>query len=291
MKHVLVLFFAALSLAVAGGGCTSQQPGPQRITVLTYNIHHGEGMDRKLDLERIARVIRAAEPDFVALQELDTGVQRTNGIDEAEELARLTKMRGVFGPAMDFQGGKYGDAILCRFPILSSQTLALPWKPGNKREPRVAVEVVTKLGGEEVVFISTHLDHTHEPSDRLEQANQINAAYRGDDRPAILAGDFNCEPGSPPMRELSRVWTLASNADPSPTCPADEPKEKIDHVLVKPAGGRWLVSEAKVINEPVASDHRPVLVKLQLMPAGWVPRGGIVPDQRGGETRASTRPD
>jgi len=272
-----MLLLTALGLAA---GCTSAQPGPQRITVMTYNIHHGEGMDRKLDLERIAKVIRAAEPDFVALQELDMGVQRTNGINEAEELARRTKMRGVFGPAMDFQGGKYGDAVLSRFPITSSQTLALPYRPGGKHEPRVAVEVVTKIGGEEVVFISTHLDHTAEPSDRLEQANQLNAAYRGDDRPTILAGDFNCEVGSPPMRELSRVWTVASNADDSPTCPADVPRTKIDHVLIKPQNAPWLINDAKVIDERVASDHRPVVVRLQLMPAGWIPGGGIVPEKK-----------
>jgi endonuclease/exonuclease/phosphatase family metal-dependent hydrolase len=269
MKRLLVLLLTAIGLAT---GCTSTQPGPQRIVVMTYNIHHGEGGDHKLDLERLARVIRAAEPDFVALQELDMGVQRTSGINEPEELARLTKMHGIFGPAMDFQGGKYGDAILSRFPITSSQTLALPYRPGGKHEPRVAVEVVTKIAGEEVVFISTHLDHTGEPSDRLEQANQINAAYRGDDRATILAGDFNCEVSSPPMRELMRVWTLTSNADPSPTCPADVPREKIDHVLVKPEG-RWRVVDAKVIDERVASDHRPVVVKLELIPPGWVPHG------------------
>jgi endonuclease/exonuclease/phosphatase family metal-dependent hydrolase len=278
MKRVLVLLLAA-AIALATG-CTSTQPGPQRITVLTYNIHHGEGMDKKLDLARIAKVIRAVEPDFVALQELDTGVQRTGGINEPEHLARLTKMHGVFGPAMDFQGGKYGDAVLSRGPIVSSQTLALPYRPGNKREPRVAVEAVAKVGGEEVVFISTHLDHTAEPSDRLEQANQLNAAYRGDDRATILAGDFNCEPGSPPMRELSRVWTVASNADPSLTCPADVPTEKIDHVLLKPAEGRWRVVDAKVIDERVASDHRPVVVKLELIPPGWIPRGGLVAEKK-----------
>src|SRR5947207_3230540 len=186
-------------------GCTAPPPGPQAITVMTYNIHHGVGGDKKLDLQRIANVIRAAEPDFVALQELDLGTRRTNGVFEAEELARLTKMHFAFGAAMDYDGGKYGDAVLSRLPIQSTQTLQLPWRPGAPREPRVAVEVVCKIRGEEVVFISTHLDHTHEPSDRLEQANQSNAAYRGDDRPIILAGDFNCEAGSPPMHELSRV--------------------------------------------------------------------------------------
>jgi endonuclease/exonuclease/phosphatase family metal-dependent hydrolase len=265
-----IALLSLLAFVIGCIGCAAQSPpaalrGPQTIIVMTYNIHHGAGMDQKLDLERIARVIRGQQPDFVALQELDMGVQRTNGVFQAEELARLTKMHGAFGPAMDYQGGKYGDAVLSRFPIVSNQTLALPWRPGGQREPRVAVEAVAKVGGEEVVFISTHFDHTKEPSDRLEQANQVNSAYRGDDRPIVLAGDFNCEPASPPMHELAGVWTLASNADESPTSPADTPRTKIDHVLVKPTD-RWRVMSAKVIDEPVASDHRPVVVKLELVP-------------------------
>jgi endonuclease/exonuclease/phosphatase family metal-dependent hydrolase len=80
--------------------------------------------------------------------------------------------------------------------------------------------------------------------------------------PAILAGDFNCEPGSPPMRELDSVWELASDPDQL-TCPADQPRLRIDHVLVKPRNA-WRVIESKVVNEPVASDHRPVVVRLRL---------------------------
>src|SRR5438105_15472129 len=106
---VASLLLCALALV----GCAAS-PGQQRITVMTYNIHHGEGMDRKLDLARIAAVIRACEPDFVALQELDLGTHRTNGVFQAQELARMTKMHFAFGPAMDFDGGKYGDAVLCR---------------------------------------------------------------------------------------------------------------------------------------------------------------------------------
>jgi len=264
-------------------GCATAEPhGAERITVLTYNIHHGAGADGRIDLERIARVVRDSKADLVALQEVDESTNRSGGVSQVSELARLTGLRPIFGAAMPYDGGEYGDAVLSRFAILSAQTLRLPWHEGDRREPRVALEVVcrTRGGGrQEIVFVSTHLDHTREPSDRLEQANQLNAAYRGDDRPVILAGDFNCEPATPPMRELSRVWLAASNADDSPTSPADAPVRKIDHVLVKPLT-RWLVNSAKVIDERVASDHRPVVVTLELIPAGWVPRGGLVADKR-----------
>ena len=55
-------------------------PAPDRkpvtLGVMTFNIHHAEGTDKRLDLDRIARVIRAAEPDLVALQEVDRDTTR-----------------------------------------------------------------------------------------------------------------------------------------------------------------------------------------------------------------------
>src|SRR5690606_2840765 len=91
-------FWAGLTAGLLFVGCASApRVEEQKITVLTYNIHHGEGMDGKLDLERIANVIRSVNPDLVALQEVDRKTQRSAGVDQAEELARLTGMRHVFG--------------------------------------------------------------------------------------------------------------------------------------------------------------------------------------------------
>src|SRR6266550_6659404 len=100
------------------------------LRVMTYNIHVGVGMDKKLDLKRIADVINDQHPDLVGLQEVDRGVKRTQGIDEIAELARLTRMQFVFAHNLDYQGGQYGVAILSRFPILTTDHR----KYENKRE-------------------------------------------------------------------------------------------------------------------------------------------------------------
>src|SRR5438034_4827714 len=89
------------------------------IRVMTYNIHVGVGMDKKLDLARIAGVINAQHPDLVGLQEVDRGVERTQRIDEIAELAKLTHMDYAFAFNLRYQGGQYGVAILSRFPISS----------------------------------------------------------------------------------------------------------------------------------------------------------------------------
>src|ERR1044071_9724032 len=62
------------------------------LRIMTYNIHVGVGMDKKLDLQRIADVINKEKPDLVGLQEVDRGVKRTEGKDEIAELAAMKKM-------------------------------------------------------------------------------------------------------------------------------------------------------------------------------------------------------
>lgn len=260
------MLFIGSSLGCAG----SRNRSPAQLTVLTYNIHHAEGTDKQLDLARIAGVIRASGADFVAMQEVDKGTKRSGGVDQVAELARLTGMHPAYGRAMDYDGGQYGNAVLSRWPITSVRVRALPWTDGDRREPRCAVSATARPPGtgDAIEFISTHLDHTRDSVDRLAQVQAINASWaagaRAASRPVILAGDFNSQPGSAPMNALSDAWRLVSGADPAaPTCCGEKPTVKIDHVFVNPPG-RWRVVEQRVLDEPVASDHRPVLVKLEL---------------------------
>src|SRR6267143_4106500 len=85
--------------------------------VMTYNIHHGEGLDGKVDLLRIADLIKHESADIVALQEVDKGVERTPRRDFPDELAALTGMTCVFSNNYSYQGGEYGNAVLTRFPV------------------------------------------------------------------------------------------------------------------------------------------------------------------------------
>jgi endonuclease/exonuclease/phosphatase family metal-dependent hydrolase len=104
------------------------------LRVLTWNIHHGEGVDGKLDLARIGAVIRNARPDVVALQEVDVRTERLKGRDTVRELERLTGMRGVFGASMAFQGGGYGNAVLVNGSVLGSRVFPIGASEGM--EPR-----------------------------------------------------------------------------------------------------------------------------------------------------------
>ena len=91
-----------------------------RLRILCYNIHHAEGVDRQLDVERIARVIRSVKPDLVALQEVDQNVKRTQVVDQPARLAKLTEMRVVFGANIELQGW----TLRKRYPLAVSNHAA-----------------------------------------------------------------------------------------------------------------------------------------------------------------------
>src|SRR5688572_7489364 len=71
MTKILKTFVAGFLVALSFGCSTVSRAEPEKMTVLSYNIHHGAGTDGKLDLERIGRIIRDQQPDLVALQEVD----------------------------------------------------------------------------------------------------------------------------------------------------------------------------------------------------------------------------
>jgi endonuclease/exonuclease/phosphatase family metal-dependent hydrolase len=257
----LLLFLLSLT------GCaplTEASREPERLRVLTYNIHHGEGTDRRLDLARVASVIKSAEPDVVALQEVDVKTRRSRGVDQAAELGRLTGMHVRFGKAIDFQGGAYGVAVLSRMPTMHLATEPLPAGPDGEQRC-VLILLVRTRGHGDVLFANTHLDSSGPSSGRLAQVERLYTVAGSGPGPRILAGDLNAEPGSEPLQQLDEGWADTAPADAPPTYPSGEPRKRIDYVLrYRLYTDRWRVIETRVIDEKVASDHRPVLVVLEL---------------------------
>src|SRR5690606_16250040 len=134
----LLATLAATTASLAGCGASPDASAPDAadsIRVVSYNIRHGRGMDDSLDLSRSAAVLASLRPDIVGLQEVDDRVERSGNVDEAAELGEQLGMEHVFGAFMPYQGGRYGMAILSRFPIVSVNPLRLP--EGN--EPRIAL--------------------------------------------------------------------------------------------------------------------------------------------------------
>ncbi|MFG0261651.1 MAG: endonuclease/exonuclease/phosphatase family protein [Novipirellula sp. JB048] len=257
---ILLLSIVAL-LPVAA----SQAEEPVRLRVLSYNIHHAEGVDRKLDLERIAKVILSVNPEVVALQEVDKNVKRTGSIDQPAELAQLTEMKVIFGANIELQGGRYGNAVLTRFPISRHKNHLLPNVDSGEQRGVIEAEIEIPQTDQTVLLLATHLDYRADERERIASAKVINAMIaRHPEQPALLAGDLNATPESETLQLFETMWTRA-NAKPIATVPVNKPTKQIDFILYRPAN-RWKVVEVKVLDEAVASDHRAIFAVLELQP-------------------------
>src|SRR5262245_6532465 len=153
----LLLLLVLAGLTIPSGHSPHAAPVKKTLRVMTYNIHVGVGMDKKLDLQRITDVINRERPDLVGLQEVDRGVKRTEGKDEITELARLTRMDYAFGHNLDYQGGQYGVAILSRALIQKIDHQKYQNRVEAERRGMLRVEV--EIEGRTINFVTTHLDY------------------------------------------------------------------------------------------------------------------------------------
>jgi endonuclease/exonuclease/phosphatase family metal-dependent hydrolase len=256
-------FVLVFLLSVACAAPVLAQVQGQVIRVLSYNIHHGVNNNGVLDIQGIATVILATNPDLVALQEVDSATTRVKKADQLKELAAATGMYVYFGKALNLEGGGYGNGILSRYPISNGYNIALP-SAGAGAEPRVAAVVTVQLPGDSAAlhFASAHLDHLEDPADRLAQCSTIVKHFAQHNMPVILAGDMNALPASKEIATLKSSFTDATEKL-GPTWPSDKPTQKLDYILLHNKA-QWHVMSAQVIEETVASDHRPVICELML---------------------------
>ena len=231
-------------------GITLAVHGQDTLKVMTYNVRHCAGMDLVLDYDRTASVVAQQQPDVVALQELDSMTGRSEHRYQLGELANRTKYHPVFGAAIDYDGGKYGVGILTRETPLSTKRIPLP---GD--EPRVLLVVELQ----DYVIACTHLDLEKEP--RLASVPLIIEEAQRWQKPFLIAGDWNDTPDSELLQEMAKYFTILSGSEAS--YPADEPTECLDYIAIF-KGHAAEVIESTMIDEPDASDHRPVEARMKL---------------------------
>ncbi|NBB52568.1 EEP domain-containing protein [Rhizobium sp. CRIBSB] len=239
--------------------------------LMTYNVHRCVGVDRRLDVGRIADVIAEYEPDIVCLQELDVGRARTGGVDQAEAIARRLSMAFHFHPAMRVEAEQYGDAILTPHPERLVKTGALPviqGVPGN--EPRGALWAAIDLPGGTVNVITTHLGLIpHEQRLQAEALVGPDWLGRADcTGPTLLAGDFNATSVTRPYQILTHRLDDAQRRlglKPSiKTFPSGFAAIRIDHCFVSPEVRISAVTAPRSPLARAASDHLPLVIDFRL---------------------------
>lgn len=230
----------------------------QQLKIMSYNIHHGQDVDNKDQLEEMARFVKEMKPDIVALQEVDSVCRRSGGVDQAKFLGEETGMYAVFLRHFSFEGGAYGQALLSRYPIGKVRNIRLPTSAGTSTA-LLAAEVEAPSRGR-VLMLVAHLDY-RSASSRQVQAKQIVDVIKSSALPVVLAGDMNAEPGSEEVKRLMDGLHFHDMGS-QPTFPASLPEKKIDYIMFdkKLNAKRWKTDVFPVL----FSDHLPIMCTLDL---------------------------
>ncbi len=236
------------------------------VTVMTYNIY-GARSGGIPDLQVIADVIKRADPDLVALQEVDKNTTRNakHG-DIAKKLGELTGMDYFFAKAENFYGGEYGDAVLSKLPIKEKKGYNLEIDPTLAGERRSVARILVEKDNKQFYFISTHFDHLSDERHRIKQATDFVALAKTFDKPVITGADFNALPESNPMNILRTHFTYGC---PNGNCTqftfsTNNPNRTIDYLIYAPLNAftSQLYSVYTWANKE--SDHFPVLATFKL---------------------------
>lgn len=242
-----VALLAIVSLLVAPSVQAQKKAFPFQKRIMSYNTHHCLGMDNRLDVKRVAEIIKAQYPDVVAIQELDSMAKRSHYIYELDEISKYTTYHATYAATIPLGSGKYGIGMLTREEPKSVKRIPLPGK-----EPRMLL--VVEL--ENFVMACTHLDLTE--NGRLESLPIIAKEAKKWKKPFVMAGDWNARPGSKTMNEIGKTFSIISALDKD-TYDGKAPGACIDYIGLFKNGHKTQTLNYRVLNEPVASDHFPIV--------------------------------
>ncbi len=229
----------------------------------SYNVHGCVGGDRRLDVERVARVIEELDADAVGLQEV--WARGARGTRQLAELARLTGMHPVAGVTLRRARAESGNALLLRSARLLAarrRDLSVP-----AREPRGALAAEVAWPAGRVLLVVVHLGLS--AGERRRQTHELIRWLEADvqrrELPTLLMGDLNeWRPWVRPLREL------AAHLRPGPrvrSFPARLPVLPLDRMYV---AGDARLSRVRAHRSRLArraSDHLPVRARLSLGPS------------------------
>lgn len=219
---------------------------------MTYNICNAKGLDGIIDYQRIADVILKESPDYVSIQEIDSVTRRSYGVDVLKEIAKRTGMFYVFGASISFDGGKYGLGVLSKEKNVNARSVTLP---GREEQRQLFIVEFNRF-----ILASTHFSLNDE--DRLASVAIVRKEAEYANKPFFIAGDLNSTPLSDVIDAFAVDFDFLNNLQ-EPTFPADNPDVCIDYIAIYKSFN-VKVLDAYVVDEPVASDHRPVSVKVVL---------------------------
>lgn len=266
-------------IAVALIGALTGFADSAEMKLMSFNVCHCEGMDNRIDISRTVGRIRAENPDFACLQEIDWRTARVNGVDEPAELARLTGLHATFAKAIFFAGGQYGVMMLSRQKPVSVRQIPLPGK-----EPRVLL--LCEFADCWVGTMHLSVDGEQERLDSIAIIRRA-VAEAGRTKPVFLTGDWNATPESKVLKGFGEFMTVLSDTacqtfhgrqiDGPDGQPLDMSRFCIDYIAADSAhASGFRVVDAHVVEDRVTSDHAPIVVTVSV-PVPELPEPVVVP--------------
>lgn len=249
--------------------------------VLTYNIHHWEGSDGRVDVARVAAVVRASDADVIALNEVYHPAPAP-GLDRPAltAMAEMLGMHVVFGAALQMawpgsaQPVGYGNACLSRHPIQAYAAHHLPAPPGHEARGLLEARLALADGSPLTVYI-THLDHLAEEVRLAQVQAALQWTARDRARPHLWMGDFNAlapegNSGAPGEGQVIARLLRAGYIDCAaqagarqPTWSTAHPHQRIDYIFASAALAPFLRACWRWEESPAAeaSDHFAVVAE------------------------------
>ncbi|MFC0271418.1 endonuclease/exonuclease/phosphatase family protein [Metabacillus herbersteinensis] len=233
------------------------------IKVMTFNIHHGRGVDKQVDLYRIAEVIEKSKADIIGLNEVDRYFsKRSMYEDQISWLAKQLNLDHAFSPSLSIKSKnsttvrQYGNALLSRYPIVTNKSHLFNYIPGLI-EGRSLLDATIQINEQLYQIMVTHLSLN--PLLHRKQTDFILNHLHTYPHPIIIMGDWNMKPGSRGWEkltnELQDAWHFAGMGL-GYTYPSLRPRMRLDYIFVSP---ELRVVEAEVILKSTnASDHLPL---------------------------------
>jgi endonuclease/exonuclease/phosphatase family metal-dependent hydrolase len=222
-------------------------------------------------------VLAAGVPDVLALQEVGVDWNMGEKVDQPRVLAqRIGLPHHLFvGAITDKAGGRFGIALLCRWPFTAADVTLLPRDTDEQRvllRARIFVPAPGLNGRQQaspVSLLNTHL--SRKPTkERLEQAAVVGAAaaVAAVEGPVVLLGDLNDDPGTATLKAAGGKLVdcfAAAGKGPPETFSVKDPKQRIDYVFC--GGGLQPTGAVRVVREALASDHFPLTAEVGPPPA------------------------
>jgi endonuclease/exonuclease/phosphatase family metal-dependent hydrolase len=191
--------------------------------------------------------------------------------DQPRLIAKVLEMTHHFYPSVVVNAERYGNAVLCRYPMEIIRSGRLPCiAKGSGAEPRGVIWSVINISGTKLNLFNTHLGLF--PKERIQQTEALLGpqwiTHPDCQGPVILCGDFNALPNSRLCRNIKDVLrdvqgSLAKHR-PKATWFSHYPVSRIDHVFVGPGIEVTRVEVSMTGLDKVASDHLPLIVDIKL---------------------------